>query len=233
VLADLDRGVAGAKVAERIRTGFEVAIVGAPNVGKSTLLNALAGRDAAITSEIAGTTRDVIEVRMDLGGLPVTLLDTAGIRVTDDVVERIGVDRARQRATTADMRVFLVMPGDRPELTVADGDIVVTAKADVTGDGVSGLTGVGVDALVERITDTLRQRSQSAGLLVRERHQMAVMAAAQGIVASMAMVESGQDRYDLAAEELRGAVRKLDMLIGRVDVENLLDEIFSSFCIGK
>ena len=91
-------------MAERIRDGFEVAILGAPNVGKSTLLNALAGREAAITSEIAGTTRDVIEVRMDLNGLPVTVLDTAGLRESADTVERIGVDRARSRAEAADLR---------------------------------------------------------------------------------------------------------------------------------
>jgi tRNA modification GTPase len=110
VIEDLDREISGVGVAERIRTGFEVAILGAPNVGKSTLLNALAGRDAAITSDVAGTTRDVIEVRMDLRGLPVTLLDTAGLRDTTDRVEAIGVDRARTRAQSADLRVLLAEP---------------------------------------------------------------------------------------------------------------------------
>ncbi|WP_373050624.1 tRNA uridine-5-carboxymethylaminomethyl(34) synthesis GTPase MnmE, partial [Thalassovita aquimarina] len=108
VIASLSKEIAGVSAAERVRTGFEVAIVGAPNVGKSTLLNALAGRDAAITSEYAGTTRDVIEVRMDLAGLPVTLLDTAGLRETQDKVEEIGIKRARERAGLADLRVFLV-----------------------------------------------------------------------------------------------------------------------------
>ncbi|NBB81637.1 MAG: tRNA uridine-5-carboxymethylaminomethyl(34) synthesis GTPase MnmE, partial [Verrucomicrobia bacterium] len=107
VRAELDKEIAGVGSAERIREGFEVAIVGAPNVGKSTLLNVLAGRDAAITSEVAGTTRDVIEVRMDLSGLPVTLLDTAGLRTTEDEVESIGVDLAMKRAKAADLRVFL------------------------------------------------------------------------------------------------------------------------------
>ena len=110
------REIEGTKAAERIRTGFEVAIVGAPNVGKSTLLNRLAGREAAITSSIAGTTRDVIEVRMDLGGLPVTLLDTAGIRDSTDEIETLGVELALRRASQADLRIFLLDEGDEPQL---------------------------------------------------------------------------------------------------------------------
>ncbi|RME15226.1 MAG: tRNA uridine-5-carboxymethylaminomethyl(34) synthesis GTPase MnmE, partial [Alphaproteobacteria bacterium] len=112
VEAGLSREIEGVSIAERIRDGFEVAIVGPPNAGKSTLLNALAGREAAITSEIAGTTRDVIEVRMDVGGLPVTFLDTAGLRESGDSVERIGIERAIDRANAADLRVFLL--GDGP-----------------------------------------------------------------------------------------------------------------------
>lgn len=114
----LERQISGIHAAERVRAGFEVAIVGATNVGKSTLLNALAGRDAAITSEFAGTTRDVIEVRMDLSGLPVTFLDTAGFRETDDAVESIGIERARQRAERADLRVFLVENGGSPDVEI-------------------------------------------------------------------------------------------------------------------
>ena len=126
-LADLQKEIAGSFAAERIREGFEVAIVGAPNAGKSTLLNVLAGRDAAITSEIAGTTRDVIEVRMDLGGLAVTLLDTAGLRETEDTIERIGVQRALERARLADLRLFLTEDGSLSGLGLKPepGDIVV------------------------------------------------------------------------------------------------------------
>jgi tRNA modification GTPase len=135
------RELAGGAMAERLREGFEVALVGAPNAGKSTLLNALAGRDVAITSEVAGTTRDVIEVRMDLRGLPVTLLDTAGLRATGDTVERIGVERARDRAAAADLRVVLVEgTGDAAALGLELGpeDLVVRAKADLArGSGAS------------------------------------------------------------------------------------------------
>ncbi|WP_372604481.1 tRNA uridine-5-carboxymethylaminomethyl(34) synthesis GTPase MnmE, partial [Actibacterium sp.] len=150
--ADLEREAAGVSAAERIREGFEVAIVGPPNAGKSTLLNALAGREAAITSEFAGTTRDVIEVRMDLHGLPVTVLDTAGLRDTDDVVEGIGIDRAKERASAADLRVFLLdSNGSTLGLTPDVDDIVLHGKADLAhGDGpaVSGKTGEGVAELI-------------------------------------------------------------------------------------
>ncbi|WP_204112592.1 tRNA uridine-5-carboxymethylaminomethyl(34) synthesis GTPase MnmE [Shimia biformata] len=234
--ANLAREVAGVATAERIRQGFEVAILGAPNVGKSTLLNALAGREAAITSEFAGTTRDVIEVRMDLNGLPVTLLDTAGLRETDDVVESIGIERARSRAVAADLRVFLVDSDESPEFDMRPGDIVRRAKADLHGsaeDAVSGKTGQGVDALVAEITRQLSSRAQESGIATRERHRLAMQRASACLNAARSVLESGPDLYDIAAEELRTAIRALDSIVGRVDVENLLDEIFSSFCIGK
>ena len=225
----------GTRVAERIRTGFEVAIVGAPNVGKSTLLNALAGREAAITSEYAGTTRDVIEVRMDLGGLPVTLLDTAGIRDTDDHVEAIGVERARERARLADLRVFL-LDGDAPDLEPEGQDLVLRAKADLhpdAGDAISGKTGQGVSSLVARVTEILSARAAGIGIATRERHRLAMTRAIAAMEEAQLRIDMGPDMADLAAEELRTAIRALDSLVGRVDVENLLDEIFSSFCIGK
>jgi tRNA modification GTPase len=127
--------IKGVGVAERIREGFEVAIVGRPNVGKSTLLNALSGREAAITSEIAGTTRDVIEVRMDLRGLPVTVLDTAGLREAEDRIESLGVERAIARAEKADLRVILLSRRDEPPpIEVHNGDILAVSKSDV-GEG--------------------------------------------------------------------------------------------------
>jgi len=236
VVFDLQREIDGSFVAERIRSGFEVAIVGAPNVGKSTLLNALAGRDAAITSEIAGTTRDIIEVRMDLGGLPVTLLDTAGLRNSEDTVESIGIARALSRAATADIRVVLKRPEDDLALDMFDGDITLRPKIDAPDgivDGISGLTGHGIPELLSRLKSTLLDRSASAGLATHERHRSAMVNAVRYILAARNILTLGPDEYDIAAEEIRFAIRSLEALIGRIDVENLLDEIFSSFCVGK
>ncbi|WP_322867384.1 tRNA uridine-5-carboxymethylaminomethyl(34) synthesis GTPase MnmE [Aquicoccus sp. G2-2] len=225
----------GVTAAERIRTGFEVAILGAPNVGKSTLLNALAGRDAAITSEYAGTTRDVIEVRMELAGLPVTLLDTAGLRETDDHVENIGISRARERADLADLRVFLT-DGAPPDIVPREGDITVRAKGDLLHEktgAVSGLTGEGIAALVNQITETLSARAATAGIATRERHRFAMTRTVSALDRVAEVLDLGPDHSDIAAEELRSAIRALDALVGRVDVEMVLDEIFASFCIGK
>lgn len=235
VADELQRQTSGIEMAERIRSGFEVAIVGPPNVGKSTLLNHLAGRDAAITSEYAGTTRDIIEVRMDLSGLPVTLLDTAGLRETEDVVEGIGIDLALRRAKQADLRVFLTEGDDLP-LEPLPEDIVLRPKADQSEqkeNAISGLTGEGVSDLVDRISAILKARSQSAGLATRQRHKIAMERACSALIAGQQMMSLGPDHYDIAAEEIRTAIRALESLVGRIDVENLLDEIFASFCLGK
>ncbi|MBZ4022117.1 tRNA uridine-5-carboxymethylaminomethyl(34) synthesis GTPase MnmE [Rhodobacter sp. TJ_12] len=236
VQRDLAREVGRISASERVREGFEVAIVGRPNAGKSTLLNALAGRDAAITSEIAGTTRDVIEVRMDLAGLAVTLLDTAGLRETEDRVEAIGVERALQRAEAADLRVFLLDGDDVPLLVPKPEDLIVQGKADLaTGQGlcVSGKTGAGLDELVRLLTARLADHAAGAGVMTRERHRHCLLRAQNALDAAQAEVALGADRLELAAEHLRDAARALESLLGRVDVEALLDEIFSSFCIGK
>lgn len=236
LMADLGREAAGVAAAERIRDGFEVAIVGAPNAGKSTLLNQLAGREAAITSEIAGTTRDVIEVRMEIAGLPVTFLDTAGLRDTEDRLERAGIERALARAEAADLRLFLT-DGSALPLEPTGDDLVVVGKADtksgVSGLAVSGKTGAGVPELMARIGEILGERVGSAGALVRERHRVAVTTAIAALAESRAEVVRPDSRVELAAEHLRQAVRALDALVGRVDVDDLLGEIFASFCIGK
>jgi tRNA modification GTPase len=236
VAADLERETKGVKIAERIRNGFEVAIVGAPNVGKSTLLNALAGREAAITSEFAGTTRDIIEVRMDLKGLPVTLLDTAGLRETEDHVEGIGIERARQRAEKADLRIFLSEDFESIGDLYQTGDLRFLPKADqrpdVTG-AVSGLTGQGVDQLVTLLSEQLNKRSTQAGIATRARHREAMIAAQSSLSTARKILELGPEFYDIAAEDMRSAVRSLEALAGRVSVEDLLEEIFSSFCLGK
>lgn len=233
LLGQFSAELAGAAAAERVREGFEVAILGAPNVGKSTLLNALAGREAAITSEIAGTTRDIIEVRMDIAGLSVTLLDTAGLRDSDDRIEQIGVARAMARARQADLRIFLLSERDEALLLPPEqGDIVVLGKADVTGDpgAISGLTGQGLDRLISDISATLGERAAGAGLLIRERQRIALERARDALRAARELLQS---QPELAAAEFRAASRALEVLVGRIDVENLLGEIFSSFCIGK
>ncbi|WP_163847906.1 tRNA uridine-5-carboxymethylaminomethyl(34) synthesis GTPase MnmE [Pseudooceanicola aestuarii] len=235
VIETMDHQVRGVSIAERIRSGFEVAILGAPNVGKSTLLNALAGRDAAITSDIAGTTRDVIEVRMDLAGLPVTFLDTAGLRETDDIVETMGIDRARQRAEASDLCVYLVAGGEEPLFALRPGDCVFRTKGDLTGDpqAISAVTGKGLDVLVREISDELRERVAGAGIATRERHRAAMVRSLASLENARGALVANSALADLIAEDIRDAIRALDSLIGAVDVENLLDEIFSSFCIGK
>jgi tRNA modification GTPase len=236
VLQDLRLEAEGALVAERVRDGFEVAIVGSPNAGKSTLINALAGREAAITSEYAGTTRDVIEVRMDLSGIPVTLLDTAGLREGSDAVEKIGIARARERAESADLRVLLLSEfSEKLDLTSQPDDIRVIGKSDLRpGEGlrVSGLTGAGLDRLVDEIQSRLQPRIGRIGTITRERHRLAVRRALEALESAQVEIERGSG-IEVAAEEIRSALRALDSLVGRVDVENILDEIFSSFCIGK
>lgn len=236
VVSDLQPQITGVQIAERIRSGFEVAIVGAPNVGKSTLLNALAGREAAITSEYAGTTRDVIEVRMDLAGLPVTLLDTAGLRETDDHVEGIGIELAKKRAETADLRVFLAEDWKDIDLPIREQDIVLKPKADLLSGvpgAISGKTGQGVDDLVREIGRILKDRAGKAGIATRARHRDAMKAASDRLISAQGILKRGPEFYDIAAEDMRSAIRSLEMLVGRVGVENLLDEIFSSFCLGK
>ena len=233
-IADLKSEAVGTGIAERVRDGFEVAIVGPPNAGKSTLLNYLAGRDAAITSEIAGTTRDVIEVRMDLGGIPVTLLDTAGLRDGQDQVEIIGIERSIQRANDADIRIFLG-PDDLGVQRKKD-DLERAPKADVCGNpdnGVSGFTGFGVTSLLNDLQRALESRVALVGSAIKDRHRVAISRAISGINAGLTEFSHGEDRADIAAEELRAAINALDSLVGRVDVEHILDEIFANFCIGK
>jgi tRNA modification GTPase len=237
VIESLEKERAGFSAAERIRDGFEVAIVGAPNAGKSTLLNCLAGREAALTSEHAGTTRDIIEVRMDLAGLPVTILDTAGLRSAMDPVEAMGIARARQRAQRADLRVFLVAPGEPPvDLECQEGDLVVMAKADLVPDppalAVSGKTGAGVDRLIAGIAAVLSGRAASAATITRLRHRAAVEAAIDALRQALDdMEQTGSE--DVAADSLRRAIDDMDALVGRVGVEDVLGEIFAAFCIGK
>lgn len=232
---------------EQLRQGLDIAIVGPPNAGKSSLLNWLARRDAAIVSEIAGTTRDVIEVSLDLGGYPVTLADTAGLRAAADSIEEESVLRARRRAETADLRV-IVLDGADPdsEGQVADlideSSAVVLNKSDLGPTAiridspnlgchtVSIATGDGLAAFLGQLTTLVRDRIglTAEPALTRARHREALEACLAALRRSQAAALP-----ELRAEDLRLAMRELGRITGRVDVEDLLDVIFRDFCIGK
>lgn len=239
VVAEMTAEIAGSRVAERVREGFEVALVGPPNVGKSTLLNALARREVALVSEVAGTTRDVLEVRLDLEGLPVTMLDMAGLHQAEDAVEVLGIARARRRAEAADLRVFLLdAPDDIKNLGVSAsrGDVVVLSKADTrteTASAVSGLTGEGLEELLGDIAAVLSRRAASGATACHERHRVAIEDARTALVAAARCLRGEFAAAELAAVELRRALNALDGLVGRVDVEAVLDVVFRNFCLGK
>ncbi|WP_027535008.1 tRNA uridine-5-carboxymethylaminomethyl(34) synthesis GTPase MnmE [Bradyrhizobium sp. WSM3983] len=239
--------------AERLREGLVVAIAGEPNVGKSTLINQLARREVAIVSPHAGTTRDVIEVQLDLDGYPVTVIDTAGIRETDDPVEQEGVRRARARAEDADLVLWLVegeraadpdamrslwksSDGHRPSSSVW----IVRNKIDLGGAaaGLSGEFGISAsrgDGIPELVDTLVRFAADFFGttegaLVTRARQRDLLTRASDSLRRSLELVEEGEE---LAAEELRSAAYALGRLLGRVDVEDVLGAIFQKFCIGK
>tara|TARA_R110000824_G_scaffold118960_14_gene271922 strand:- start:42315 stop:43556 length:1242 start_codon:yes stop_codon:yes gene_type:complete len=231
---------------ERLRDGVEVAIVGPPNVGKSSLLNRLAGRDAAIVSDEAGTTRDVLEVRLDLGGVPVTLADTAGLRDADGAVEKEGIRRGLARAESADLRLVMVAPdgkgGWEGDFALArSGDLRICNKTDVgqapvEGDvmAISVLTGEGVEALVQSLEGkvSLLFGASEYPVITRARHREGLVECRACLARATSGLETGLDSA-LVAEDLRLAMRALGRITGRVDVEDLLDVVFRDFCIGK
>jgi tRNA modification GTPase len=228
---------------ERLRDGFTVVLAGAPNAGKSTLLNALSRRDVAIVSEIPGTTRDAIEVRLDLAGLPVLLVDTAGLRVTDEPVEAAGILRTRARIDAADLVLVLVPPGEAPPDLgpIVSPTLTVYTKADLfagsssSGAGgalrVSARTGLGLQALVDAVqAEAENGLGHGDALITRARHR----AALEACVSHLDRLLAGSGGLpELAAEDLRLAVRALGEVAGHVGVEDVLDRLFAGFCIGK
>lgn len=250
--ADMARHLDDAHRGERIRDGYRIAIIGPPNAGKSSLLNALAQREAAIVSDIPGTTRDVVEVRLVLSGFPVWIADTAGLREAADAIEAEGVRRALGRAEEADLRIGVV---DAREPVPANlgaalrqGDVLVRAKADLMMQAerqpagapfadvpelpVSSKTGGGLaeleTLLCARVADALGR--EEAPVLTRARHRRVVEEARAALERALPELKSAPE---LAAEDVRVAAAAIGRLTGRIDVEDLLDEIFSSFCIGK
>jgi len=234
---------------ERMREGLVVAISGPPNVGKSTLINLLARREVAIVSPHAGTTRDVIEVHLDLDGYPVTVIDTAGIRETDDPVEQEGVRRARMRAGEADLVLWMIdaqheLRGREDEAPVwvvrnkidldAAGETVGTRQkaGEKTDFKISASRGDGVAELIEALVAFARDYfgSKEDGLIGRHRQRELLRETVASLRRSISAVAQGEE---LAAEELRAAADSLGRLLGRVDVEDVLDVIFREFCVGK
>ena len=232
---------------ERLREGLHIAIIGPPNAGKSSLLNLLARRDAAIVSETAGTTRDVIEVHLDLGGWPVVLADTAGIRDSADAIEQEGVRRARARAASADLRVLVLdaasdWQADMQALTSATErwdparDVVVVNKTDLAPAGGVGIVslsakeGAGLPELLQRLERSAAQLMEegAAPPLTRARHREALVEAHAALGRALQAPEVA-----LAAEDLRLAMRAIGRITGTVRIDELLDVIFRDFCIGK
>jgi tRNA modification GTPase len=232
IRAHLDDGGRG----EALREGVRLAIIGPPNAGKSSLLNMLARRDVAIVSDIAGTTRDVIEVRLDLGGVLVIAADTAGLRDSDDAIEREGVRRALARAQEAHLTLLLLdANATGAHAAIPDGltpDLTVWNKADLKahdGLAISLKTGAGVPALLALLQEKVQQKfAGQAPALTRPRHRAALTDALGALDHAQTAAAP-----ELLAEDLRLAVRAVGRITGRVDVEEVLDFVFRDFCIGK
>lgn len=244
IITELEDALGDRGIGEKIRDGFRVAIVGPPNAGKSSLLNRIARREAAIVTDIAGTTRDVVEVRLVLGGQVVWLADTAGLRETADIVEAEGVRRAERAAREADLRIH-VIDGANPEPPagpVEQLDIVVFNKADqrpaaLAPDGalpVSAATGEGVDKLESWIGGFISESAASveAPVITRARHREKLSAGLASLVQARQLLDDDIGA-ELAAEDVRMALRQLGAVIGTVGVEDILGAVFSQFCIGK
>ena len=238
------------KVGERIREGFKIAIIGPANAGKSSLLNYLSNRDVAIVSEIAGTTRDVIEAHLNLDGYPVVISDTAGIRKSQDEIEKKGIKLALKRAEDADLNIIVIEPksvdftGFLNDL-ISEKSIIVINKIDLGYNKINQQISkfnpiflsikneTNLDELIKRIKDKLKNKfvRSNETLITRERHRQSLEACVQNL--KNFEEKNSQEDFDKAAEDLRLATRHLGMIVGKVDVEEILGSIFSDFCIGK
>ncbi len=246
ILDDIQKHLDDSHQGERLREGIHVAIIGPPNAGKSTLINTLAQRDVAIVSEQAGTTRDLLEVHLNIGGYPVILIDTAGIRETSqDKIENEGIQRALRRADQADLRLLL-HPGDQDRLDAGFSEfennpqtIVVRSKMDQAPDhkandiciSITEDKQIGIDRLLKVLSERIKsdyQNKEKNVYLTRQRHREHVEQARDHLAQALQNQET-----ELVAEDVRLCIRYLGRITGRVDVEDLLDVIFKDFCIGK
>lgn len=251
LLGEIDGHLADGHRGEIVRDGFRIVLAGPPNVGKSSLLNALARRDAAIVSPEAGTTRDVIEVRLDLGGYAVSLTDTAGLRQSHGAVETEGIRRALERAARADLILWVIDAGapvwdvppelghggvpimavlNKTDLAIHDGSTSTPPGAGPVR--ISATTGEGIAELVGKIAGIVAERAGHGDgiVLTQERHRRAIVSAS---AATRRFLEGAQDAPELRAEDLRQASEALARVVGRIDVEEVLGQIFGRFCIGK
>ncbi len=247
---EIEKILSDQKVGERIREGFKIAIIGPANAGKSSLLNYLSNRDVAIVSEIAGTTRDVIEAHLNLDGYPVVISDTAGIRESKDEIEKKGIKLALKRAEDADLNIIVIEPksvdftGFLNDL-VSEKSIIVINKIDLGYKNInqkfskfnpiflSIKNETNLDELINRIKDKLKNKfvNSNETFITRERHRQSLEACVQNL--KNFEEKNSKEDFDKAAEDLRLATRHLGMIVGKVDVEEILGSIFSDFCIGK
>ena len=250
VRKEIEKVLDDQKVGERIREGFKIAIIGPANAGKSSLLNHLSNRDVAIVSEIAGTTRDVIEAHLNIDGYPVVISDTAGIRESKDEIEKKGIKLALKRAEDADLNIIVIEPksvdftGFLNDL-VSEKSIIIINKIDLGYKNInpqiekfnpiflSIKNETNLDELINRIKDKLKNKfvSPNETLITRERHRQSLEACVQNLINFEE--KNSQEDFDKAAEDLRLATRHLGMIVGKVDVEEILGSIFNDFCIGK
>jgi tRNA modification GTPase len=244
VLAEIRAVLNDAGRGERLRDGVVVAIAGPPNAGKSTLLNLLARREAAIVSPFAGTTRDPVEVHLELGGVPVTLVDTAGLRDGGDVIEAMGVARARERVTKSDLVLWLEPMNEecRVEPIAAENLLHIATKLDVSIRGarpeeiaISAVTGLNIERLLQSLVSRVQKLAgaEESVLITRARQRAALLRCADELRAISMSGNGAVPEVEFQAEHLRLALRALGRLVGQVDVEEVLGEIFSVFCVGK